>query len=87
MKDYHISAVEFPSDGQTAKQHTLVVDMDKSSIFTITKDSSSHAKTPKATATRLWTEHRKAVIVAVLVFMLVVVFVLLPLIAWRVVGS
>ncbi|RCN36928.1 hypothetical protein ANCCAN_17191 [Ancylostoma caninum] len=87
MKDYHISAVEFPSDGQTAKQHTLVVDMDKSSIYTITKDSSSHAKTPKAMATRLWTEHRKAILIAFVVFALIVIFVLLALVAWRVVGS
>lgn len=107
MKDYHISGVEFPSDGQTAKQHTLIVDMEKSSIFTITKgwrgclaafddhlcnrrslDSSSHAKTPIATAARLWwTKHRKAIITAFVVFLIVVILVLLALIAYHVVGS
>ncbi|VDM74505.1 unnamed protein product [Strongylus vulgaris] len=87
MKDYRISGTEFPSDGETAKQHKLVVDMDKPSIFTLTKGSPSTVKTPRKKLAELWRERRLAIIIALLILFIIILLILLILVAFRVVGS
>ncbi|CAJ0609124.1 unnamed protein product [Cylicocyclus nassatus] len=85
MKDYHISGMEFPGDGETAKEHKLVLDMDKPSIFTLTKGSSAPRKTTSGPKfLELWKRHSLILSIVFLALFILALVALLVLILVRV---